>query len=176
MSVSIKTSSGRVVVAGLYAEAEQTTNQNHWTGTMAEYQAQKDLIPPNTIVNIIDDEASIQAVETYKTEEIVVGNWINKKPIYRKVVEFATPKTFTPKEWTETEVEVAELDIEAIISAWVLRNGNTCCAPAAAIANEDSDYVRIETYTEYANCATLILEYTKASDVPEQDDVLDASF
>ena len=61
--------------------------QEHWIGTMAEYEAQKANIPAGTIVALTDDEDTEYDHGKYSTVETVTGQrWINGKPIYRKVI------------------------------------------------------------------------------------------
>lgn len=63
-----------------------------WTGTKAEYEADKDNIPEGMIVNITDDyvEPITCNPTVYSDEESVVGTWFGK-PLYRKVVMTTTP-------------------------------------------------------------------------------------
>lgn len=59
-------------------------NTNMWTGTQAEYETQASQIADGTLVNITDDEEYTQAFEVYSTDERVVGQWIDGKPLYQK--------------------------------------------------------------------------------------------
>lgn len=58
----------------------------HWTGTHAEYEAQKDNIPAYAILHFTDDYDENVQVGVYSTEETKTGEiWIDNRPIYRKV-------------------------------------------------------------------------------------------
>lgn len=72
---------------------ENTKQDNIWTGTQAEYEAQASQIPNGTIVQITDDEKSITFIEgqiIYSLEERQVGCWCDGKPLYQKTIELNT--------------------------------------------------------------------------------------
>lgn len=55
-----------------------------WTGTQAEFDAlDKSTLSDNCYINITDDLA-FGGGEEYSTNEVVIGKWIDGKPIYRK--------------------------------------------------------------------------------------------
>ena len=58
----------------------------HWSGTRAEYEAQKDSIPEGAYVALTDDIDSTYESGDYSLNEVNTGKrWIDGKPIYRKV-------------------------------------------------------------------------------------------
>lgn len=57
----------------------------HWTGTHAEYEAQKDTIPAYAILHFTDDYDENVKVGIYSTEETKTGELFLNKPVYRKV-------------------------------------------------------------------------------------------
>lgn len=57
----------------------------HWTGTHAEYEAQKDTIPAYAILHFTDDYDENVQVGIYSTEETKTGELFLNKPVYRKV-------------------------------------------------------------------------------------------
>lgn len=59
--------------------------QPHWTGTHAEYEAQKDNIPAYAILHFTDDYDENVQVGIYSTEETKTGELFLNKPVYRKV-------------------------------------------------------------------------------------------
>lgn len=66
-----------------------------WTGTQAEFDAlDKSILSDNCYINITDDLAF--GGEEYSTSEIVVGKWIDGKPIYR-LSGISTTSTITSK-------------------------------------------------------------------------------
>lgn len=65
-----------------------------WTGTQAEYEIAESDIADGTIVNITDDDGNMvgaRTTEIYSTDEIIIGKWIDGKPIYRKVLQSTLP-------------------------------------------------------------------------------------
>ena len=72
----------------------------HWTGTHAEYEAQKDTIPDYAILHFTDDYDDRVQVGVYSTEETKTGEiWIDNKPIYRKV--YNVPNTSSTASWIQ---------------------------------------------------------------------------
>ena len=72
----------------------------HWTGTHAEYEAQKDNIPAYAILHFTDDYDENVQVGVYSTEETKTGEiWIDGKPIYRKV--YNVPNTSSTATWLQ---------------------------------------------------------------------------
>lgn len=99
--------------------------------------------------------------ESYSTDEqLTGGTWINGKPIYRKVLVFASSITITTDAWTSIGVTIPDIDI--IISSYhyeknVYRYGgnaifvkNTSPLQCSSSSNISFNY--------------LILEYTKTTD------------
>lgn len=58
------------------------------TYTLAEYETIKNDIPIGSLFNISDDKTQITNAGTnkYSTDEIICGEWIDGKPLYRKVI------------------------------------------------------------------------------------------
>jgi len=64
----------------------KSSEQVHWIGTQAEYEAQKANIPDGAIIALTDEEDTTYEHGKYATVETVTGKrWIDGKPIYRKV-------------------------------------------------------------------------------------------
>lgn len=71
-----------------------------WTGTQAEFDAlDKSTLSDNCYINITDDLAF--GGEEYSTSEIVVGKWIDGKPIYRRVFQHSESQLVSQSEWTQ---------------------------------------------------------------------------
>lgn len=122
----------------------------------------------------IDDNRIKEVANTYSTNEMVIGKWIDGKPIYRKVIRTNTPT----KANTTTVVLSLENTVSDIIrtdgfivvgsgssKGYVPVNGsiidNTTFKGAWCSANEV--YMSVSEY--YINKqVTLILEYTKTTD------------
>lgn len=90
---------------------------NVWTGTQADYNAQKNTIPNGSYVNITDDAESGNGIkDIYSTDEVKTNKvWIDGKPIYRKVLLCTTNTkldaqgTWTVVSgWSETPSDIKE--------------------------------------------------------------------
>lgn len=108
---------------------------------------------------------------TYSTEEKVIGEWIDGKPIYRKV--FTDPNNF----WSATDNIVGNItnfkeptSIKAIafnneLSGWVDNNegGETRCYAYIA-SNGEVHFYRSDIRDGVAYPKRIIIEYTKTTD------------
>lgn len=77
--------------------------QRYWHGTLEAYEANKDKIPPNTMICITNDNGAVP--QEYTLDEQVIGIWADNKILYRKIYENKTA-TFS----------VADLNIDKVIS------------------------------------------------------------
>ena len=107
--------------------------------------------------------------ESYSTEEQVIGQWIDGKPLYRKVYKLPTNFVIRANTWTNTGIP--STDKEIIINSMVLR----------VINGEETDHfsdvnvgqwngtlqvIRNTLQLNMYNDGYIILEYTKTTDDP----------
>ena len=107
--------------------------------------------------------------ESYSTEEQVIGQWIDGKPLYRKVYKLPTNFVIRANAWTNTGIP--STDKEIIINSMVLR----------VINGEETDHfsdvnvgqwngtlqvIRNNLQLNMYNDGYIILEYTKTTDDP----------
>lgn len=134
------------------------------------------------LMEVSEFPQSISGIETasndvYSLDEIVVGTWIDNKPIYRKVFKLTTPAT----NGFEGHYLLAELNIDTITHIEGICIGkNGYCAPANTNSIETNpnyrcevciyarayDKIDIHAYSSnYLSCPIYaILEYTKKTD------------
>ena len=163
-----------------------------WTGTQAEYDAAESDIADGTIVNITDDDGNMvgaRTTEIYSTDEIIIGRWIDGKPIYRKVINQTLPSSggmgSTYKIFIISN-ELSNYNIEKMITMKGLtrRSDGWEMPIPTAQTEEHSGSVRIHAHitfndiTKILNCVittgkndvyenqpiTFIIEYTKTTD------------
>lgn len=109
----------------------------------------------------------------YSTNEIIVGKWVDDKPIYRKVIDFGyLPDGSSTKSVAHNISNISEIiKIEAMAND----NGSFFPIPFAPVPfmfsnssisiRVDSTNVNINTTADFTNrTAKIILEYTKTSD------------
>lgn len=85
------------------------------TYTLAEYEAAKNNIPEGSLFNISDDKTQVTNVTNnkYSTDEIIVGEWIDGKPLYRKTYMFnlTIPQDSTERT-TTYDANISALNID----------------------------------------------------------------
>ena len=94
----------------------------------------------------------------YSTEEKVIGEWIDGKPLYRKVIELASELTIDANSWASGVYAVS--NIKLIVNALGLKIGDATsqirATPSGDIMNPSSAFsISIKFIT---------LEYTKTTD------------
>ena len=124
---------------------------------------------------------------TYSTDEIVVGKWINGKPIYRKVITFTTDSSIAS---TATQYRfdtgIANSVIDELVemnaylrytnsngkgwasNSWNVSNANTFDSVLLECGSPSSQTMKLLCYIAGAHFASqpliLVLEYTKTTD------------
>ena len=146
-----------------------------WTGTQAEYDAAESDIADGTIVNITDDDGNMvgaRTTEIYSTDEIVVGRWIDGKPIYRKVITL-TFSTTARMQNTDLYTSLAiALDMPYIDQAWFIRDKSFFTLDKARSfmygsiekVSGGAELYLITLYSRTNALGTIVLEYTKTTD------------
>lgn len=131
----------------------------------------------------IEDYYITQAISesnTYSTDEIEVGRWIDNKPIYRKVI--VIPMGYTASQETKT-VSISALNIDSVVTLrgveksvgttdyWRVVPMSYAYASASSVAENINLYINATTDTLYISSrgvslttAYVILEYTKTTD------------
>lgn len=103
---------------------------------------------------------------TYSTDEVVVGTWIDGRPLYRKVVQFTTASG------GDTTVDLSSLNIRKVVKIDGVVGSDSDAKPinfyyegyyiSPRYANNT---MYIASSTAYGNTpACLVLEYTKTTD------------
>lgn len=136
-----------------------------WKGTQAEFDAlDKSTLKDGQEVIITDDYDSNGDI--YSTEEIVVGKWIDGKPIYRKVLLCAietkldTAGTWTVVSgWSETPSDIKEF---VRVDTSNVSLGNRI--DYSIQANKTLKFYSLASYLFVKVGDKLILEYTKNAD------------
>lgn len=111
--------------------------------------------------------------EIYSTEEVRIGTWIDKKPIYRKVVDLGNLPNKTSKDITLNIQNVNEIvSINALCSneneVWAIPNAYSTTYVIGLVAKFSNNI--IEGLSIYASSdasgltGRAILEYTKTTD------------
>lgn len=109
--------------------------------------------------------AEIENKHKYSTEEKVIGEWIDRKPIYRKVFTFDTPIQANGKWATIKELENEDTLIGGTWLNITPVSGYTMTGPAnvGKIPNNKIG-IYIPIFTEANYIKVIILEYTKTTD------------
>ena len=107
--------------------------------------------------------------ESYSTEEQVIGQWIDGKPLYRKVYKLPTNFVIPANAWTTTGIP--STDKEIIINSMVLRviNGEEIDHFSDVNVgqwNGTLQVIRNTTQLNIYNDGYIIVEYTKKTDDP----------
>lgn len=112
----------------------------------------------------------IDAIEIYSTEEVVIGKWIDGRPLYRKVVSLGKVST------TETQIPTGIANIREVVDIkgggtmtagqflkWGFKNaGGFCSCYHDLLSNNLRAIVSTRDYN--LKQAYAILEYTKTTD------------
>ena len=143
------------------------------TYTLAEYEAAKNNIPEGSLFNISDDKTQVTNVTNnkYSTEEIIVGEWIDGKSIYRKVI---TSESFLPDR-TVLVNNVDELINASGSQNWIASNapftypyyeysGNTTRWLRPIVENNNLIHLVSGFTSSQVNKHRIIVEYTKTTD------------
>lgn len=106
--------------------------------------------------------------DLYSTEERMIGQWIDGKPLYQKVFEYNVDKSFNENTtWTETDITVASLGCDTIIEAKTWNNSKTLRYVDSSC---DSTYVEIKlcdsNNKQNITYRKILLTYTKLADSP----------
>lgn len=138
-----------------------------------------------TIENSLDSDSttngtSVHATKllnTYSTNELKIGTWIDGKPIYRKVIQFTTATTET-----DLTIDVSSLNIDRLVKLDGTNGTNTDTRPInflimfgttpyyvsarySGASGNNPDRVLVKCSTAYGGLLSyLILEYTKTTD------------
>lgn len=113
--------------------------------------------------------AAIHQLDTYSTDETIIGRWIDGKPVYRKASVIQAGKDFTINtNWIDmtpyTDFDTTVMD--KVINGFVYRIDNlgVCNCDIAY----DADKVVIRHYMQITirQGSVIVLEYTKATDTP----------
>ena len=118
--------------------------------------------------------------EKYSTNEIVIGEWIDGKPLYRKVIDLNCPICLKDKVFADANTDVSSLNIDHIMFKYT----SVYCAAANSILPYDRFDIAsggggIVWYDIANKCImarhsrillngtliTAIIEYTKTTDV-----------
>lgn len=136
----------------------------HWTGTTAQYEANKDNIPEGAYVVLTDDIDQNYESGDYSLDEVNTGNrWIDGKPIYRKVVT-GLSVSIPPDTWVSVTSSSNFPNLETIISAKGLANDNVMLLNFDEVQQNNGN-LRVEiSLGGTRTLRTLILEYTKTTD------------
>ena len=107
--------------------------------------------------------------ESYSTEEQIVGQWIDSKPLYRKVYKLPTNFVIPANTWTTTGIP--STDKEIIINSMVLRviNGEETDHFSDVNVGQWNGTLQVIRNTIQLNLykdSYIIVEYTKTADDP----------
>lgn len=121
-----------------------------------------------------DATTGVKGYDYYSTEEMVVGKWIDGKPLYRKIINVTSPSSVG---WKSAYTYESEMVIHSIsgyiitaiperipINFWYNSTANICCF-ANDLAKDIRIKVDVATYTNRP--CVLFLEYTKTTDQPD---------
>ena len=107
--------------------------------------------------------------ESYSTEEQVIGQWIDGKPLYRKV--YTATKEIKGNEVKLADISILNIDTIVDAKAIVLKYNNNENFKSAngnlLIFTKDKNTLLCNSeYSYTVNSAKIILEYTKTTDDP----------
>lgn len=132
-----------------------------WVGTKAKFNAlDKSQLKDEQEVIITDDYDSNGNI--YSTEEVVIGKWIDGKPLYRKAFTGLNLSfSATTDAWGKLSTSL-DLDYDTLIKVDVYRNNYK--VPTIIVSG-----LKPITYhslnISWGNCNILVAEYTKTTDV-----------
>lgn len=181
-----RTGSTGILEISSLGQSDGTANQNYFlTGNVHETQTgNSGNLQPYTVTNyiikatqttpvqaeVVNDYSTSQEnayscdyvnkLNTYSTDEIRVGTWIDGKPIYRRVIDNISV-TLTANTWTSI-YNSSSLNIGSLIDLKVARNNfYDWINPTNYRASGGSIDIR---YASAETITCLILEYTKTTD------------
>lgn len=96
----------------------------------------------------------------YSTDEQVIGEWIDGKPVYQKTFSF-TAKTTASNVWTDL-VDVSECNVQKLIDASILGTQSTSSLLMGYVEIASN---RLRVFTSHAmSCDGITIQYTKTTD------------
>lgn len=108
----------------------------------------------------------VNGMNTYSTDEIRIGTWINSKPIYRKVINFGTLPNINVK-YVNHNIE----NMETVINLYGIFNDSTYQIKIPAGGDYNSNIQTTDTQIGIGTPQNLtsfsgyvIIEYTKTTD------------
>lgn len=143
-----------------------------WTGTKAEYEADKDNIPEGMIVNITDDYVEPTSGGgggiVYSFDEVVVGTYLGK-PLYGKMCDFGvsyaiatTYKVITPS------LIPTDMDIVPNASVFMITNDRSVRFVSPVTIYCENGSWKFKSIGEWSASANrhvyMYIEYTKTTD------------
>lgn len=99
---------------------------------------------------------------TYSYDEIVIGTWVDGKPLYRRVWKFDSDINVNNNGWTETPILVG--NIERIINSCASNSYGTSFGIMAEISSASNIRLQANRNNGTMPLDTLIIEYTKTTD------------
>jgi hypothetical protein len=78
--------------------------------SLIEFKNLPDTSTPFTAENFNNNFEYLESLNNYSTDEIIIGKWIDNKPIYRKVINFGTLPNASRKE-VITDIPTNETNI-----------------------------------------------------------------
>lgn len=119
-------------------------------------------ITTGNVLSAAKTKAEIDAKHKYSTEEKVIGEWIDGKPIYRKVLNI---NAVNISDWAHIP-EMDNLNIKKIIKDLVMGTDSTCtdCIAFPYARRYPNGKFKFTTNGWIFVVTTIILEYTKTTD------------
>ena len=134
--------------------------------TLEEIAASTDLtnkLPSASAVSELN--SSLNNTNSYSSNEVIIGKWINEKPIYRKVVTFSNELTVPCDNWVKTGVNAVNMIVLSakITSMTGIITAGTFDTPLCYTIDGE---LAIQTARNGHNVTAkhLIIEYTKTTD------------
>lgn len=100
--------------------------------------------------------------DLYSTEERMIGQWVDGKPVYQKTVEFSSNISIPADNWADTPIN--SNDIENIISVKLYMNAICHNGGSAKINTSTSKISLLYPVAKTVNKCTI--QYTKTTDSP----------
>lgn len=146
-------------------DVSQDVFDSTWGGTHAEYEQIASSLPDGTKIFFTDDEERVEAFHKYSIDEKVVGEWIDGRPIYEKVIALSTPLQCDPNVWTYVPGSGLDSGVSPlIVDARVIDgNGTYFGFVACNYSGGLFGILNIRTNNNI-NVSRLIIQYTKSTD------------
>lgn len=127
-------------------------------------------ITDGSYYNMPLDDVAKNAI--YSTDEIIVGRWINAKPIYRKVIVLESPSEDTEINLSNLKIsEICKIDVTGYGADGINVNfGNVYTMFGSSVQQQRIFYRRstgvlVYRYTDFRIArAVITIEYTKTTD------------